>query len=84
MRKESLMSTASKQTNKESQMAAKIEVFKDADGKWFGHRKASNGKVTDVSKPYSAKRPAMMWAERTYPDVRVIDLTAKEAKAAAK
>lgn len=51
---------------------AKVEVFPGADGKWYFHTKARNGRVLDRSQGYTRKWTAKTGAKRAYPGVPVV------------
>jgi hypothetical protein len=48
-----------------------VEVFVGRDGRWYGHVKARNGRITDATQGYKQMRSAMRWAARNYPGLSV-------------
>lgn len=47
-----------------------IEIKQSVEnGKWYGHVKAGNHEVTDVSQGYSDVRSAKEWAARDHADI---------------
>lgn len=56
---------------------AKVERWKAKNGKWYFHRRATNGKITDPSQGYSTKSNATR-AIRNDPKLAglpIVDLT---------
>ena len=53
-------------------MTAKIELLKGRDGRWFFHRRASNGQITDQSQGYTRKDSAKRAARKLYPGLPIV------------
>lgn len=45
-------------------MTAHIEVWQAGNGRWYFHRRSSNGQVTQASQGYAHKRGAVFAARR--------------------
>lgn len=53
--------------------SARLELFEgQIPGRWYFHRRAANGKITDASQGYTRKADAKRAARRLFPDLPVI------------
>jgi hypothetical protein len=49
-----------------------IEVWRGANGRWYGHRKAKNGRVTGTAgQGYASVGAVSKWAEKNYPGLEI-------------
>ena len=65
-------------TDRESSMAGKFELYKDAKGKFRFRLKASNGQIIAVGEAYDSKAAAqngIASVQKNTPDATVVDLT---------
>jgi uncharacterized protein YegP (UPF0339 family) len=51
----------------------KIELILGGDGKYYFHKKAKNGKITEQSQGYKQKRYAMVAIRRDFPGLEIVD-----------
>lgn len=51
----------------------KIVLYKGRDGKWYFHKKSSNGKIVgDSSQGYKEKRYAKVAIDREHPGLEIV------------
>lgn len=50
----------------------KVELFEGADGRWYFHRRNTNGRVTKPSQGYTLRRSARRAAKRDNPGLRIV------------
>ena len=65
-------------TKRESSMAGKFELYKDAKGKFRFRLKAANGEIIAVGEAYETKAAAkngIASVQKIAPDASVVDLT---------
>lgn len=57
----------------------RIQVFQGANRRWYFHRQAANGRITDASQGYRWKRTAVREARKRWPGTTIQILPPKDA-----
>lgn len=56
---------------------SKVEFWPAPNGRWYFHRRSSNGKITDPSQGYSRKDSAVRGIRRRWPSDRIVECEAR-------
>lgn len=53
-----------------------VEVWRGNNGRWYGHRKAKNGRVTSTAgQGYASLSAVTEWAAKNHPDLEIREIT---------